>query len=136
MSERRRRPTRTGRVPGTGPTMIEEFEAANPELMAWARACTAAGHEHMVAKDCPLYPKPVLVADEEREIVIDPEAFAKGRRQALETIQAHVEGLPYARASRTRDEGRGAAYAASLVRPFLQRLLDDPTWVPDWDAHA
>lgn len=68
---------------------------------------------------------------DEPEVVRDPEAFQKGRARALEAVLARLDRLPEDLLTKTRDEGRGVSHARDLVRPFVERLLADPTWSPN-----
>lgn len=70
-------------------------------------------------------------AEQARETLIDPQPFQQGRRRALETILERIDRLPEDLLTRTMDEGRGVSHARDLLRPYVQRLLEDPTWLPD-----
>lgn len=62
-----------------------------------------------------------LAALEQPEVLVDPRAFQDGQQRARDALVAFLDTLPEALATRTRDEGRGAAYEVEVIRSTLRR---------------
>lgn len=67
---------------------------------------------------------PVQAPAQAPQTLVDPEPFTEGERRTYDAVLAFLDAFPEAAASRTRDEGRGMAYAAQQARQAIVTLRD------------